>query len=522
LEVTIVTDSGLFSNTERDVWIDVGPKAWKLSGGFDRGSIRVFVLNPNQMDKNSTFDQDSVPLYVNDIKFIRLEKKGIALSDLPPATPELIAIQPIGRKIGGITNAPDSLEDILMPGGPTPANLLGDAKKTLAAADLALNQAQGLIPELQHALDEADKLVSQKLGALNAAEREVDRLQGLANTAIANLSDIENRLNRVPRVLTDRVCHTERVWGTCWKTVLIGPAVPFACLLAKEICNNVDRINSAWEAINRLRPGAAANKDDAVRALNLARNGLDPLKQALKIAQSVRALADLQLKGALKLVDEARAKEKQAQAIYDELEAFVKKLPQLPSLEIARPGQWVPKRVILSVNGNEYIRCEVNERLRRGHPSWTGFWQSISPEDQFINGLRVTNMSESGEFDRLMSGLTTYLKVQDISGWEPGPIKKAKIMAVLKHEPSPGADNYVSLDLQVESINGKELTNRVTHPRFIRVEYRHQKSSNEDDDRYMSWHPGQRLQVEGDIFRDTDRATFYEIHPKKKGDIRPL
>ena len=130
LEVKIATSNGLFSDTERDVWLDIGPMAWKLEGGFPRGSIRSFKIDSSKMQVNSGFSEENIQLFVGDIRFIRVEKKGIALSDLPPITPELIALQPIGRKIGGITNAPDSLVEITIPGGvPTPQNLLAESRR---------------------------------------------------------------------------------------------------------------------------------------------------------------------------------------------------------------------------------------------------------------------------------------------------------------------------------------------------------------------------------------------------------
>jgi hypothetical protein len=527
LDVKIITDNGLFSGTDRDVWIDIGPKAWKLTGGFESGSTRTFTLNPNRMDENSSFSEDSVPLFINDIKFIRLEKKGIALNDIPPPTPEFIALLPIARKIGGITNAPDSLEDFLaLPGGVTPQSLLGDAKRGLDTADLALNEAQGRLSDAQHVFDEADKLVSEKTKILTDAEKEVDRLQNIASSAASDLSNLDNRLNDAAFKFTFRtICQQVRNWKlACVKTLPLGVTVPIFCFVTEQVCHEERFITDAWNALNRTRPDVESRKVAAENAVRIARLGLDPLRQARTGAEVARTIAQTNLDLAKGAVNIARDRVNLAQDKFNKLDDFVKHmLPNLPTLEIPKPGQWVPKSIALSVNGIEYIRCDVNERLRRGHPSWTGFWEPVSPEDIFVNGLRVTNMSASKGLDEFAAGLTTYLKVNDISGFEPGPIKKAKIIGVLKHEPSPGKDEFVSLDLLIESIkvDGKELISRVNHPRFIRVEYRHRKNSNEDDDRYKEWHPEQRLQVEGRILRDTDRATFYEIHPEKKGNIKP-
>jgi hypothetical protein len=541
LSVTIVTENGLFSGTPRDVWIDLGPKAWKLTGGFNSGSTRTIELDPNRMGENSGFIPDAVPLYLNDIKFIRLEKKGIALYDIPPPNAEFIALLPIARKIGGITNAPDSLEDFMIPGGATPANLLGDARKALDAADLALNQAQGLLPNLQDAVNKADEIVTEKLRILSTAERKAAELRGVATTKAKDLSNLQNRLNDEGFKFAVRTfTETNPVTKTCEKFENFGflgrlvRKVTFQCVVNETVTRHVRYVTEAWNALNSTLPGVTAASEAAEAAANLAAAALSPLRLALAAAQAAKAIADTQLRLGQIAVDKARGVVVIAQSKVKELDDFIRDiLPGLP--EVPKPGQWVPANITLSVNGSEYIRCNVNERLKRGHPSWTGFWESVSPDDQFVNGLRVTNMSESGALDQLASGLTTYLKVQDISGWEKGPIKDVKMIGILRHAPSPGADEYVSLDLQVESIeeiNGKKVkkeyilddSHGIRHPRFIRVEYRHRENTKENDDRYLEWANmvGRRFEVEGKILRDTDRATFYEIHPKKKSNIKVL
>ena len=115
-----------------------------------------------------------------------------------------------------------------------------------------------------------------------------------------------------------------------------------------------------------------------------------------------------------------------------------------------------------------------------------------------------------------------------MSGWTPAPISDAEVVGTLIHAPSPGLDDYVSLDLKLESVraDGRSLIfddrHEIGHPRFIRIEYRHRSAGGKDDLRYHGWSIGQRFRALGAVKRDTDRATFFEVHPSRPKDIQPL
>src|SRR5262249_24455282 len=130
LEVRVVTADSLFAGTDRDVWIDIGPKAWKLPGDFPRGSTRTMQLSPSEIADGSGLTPNSVPLFLDDIRFLRVEKKGIGMADIPALTPELLAIQKSGmaQRIGGLTNAPDSVAEAIAPSSITPQALFDDAQ----------------------------------------------------------------------------------------------------------------------------------------------------------------------------------------------------------------------------------------------------------------------------------------------------------------------------------------------------------------------------------------------------------
>src|SRR5712692_10415551 len=126
IAVRIMTSDSLFSGTSRDVWIDIGSKAWKANTQFDRNSTKTIVLPLTNVEASSGLTPEEVPVFLDDIKFLRLEKKGIGLVDLPPISPEIIAVKEseTAKAIGGVTNAPDDLLELTIPGGLTPQNML--------------------------------------------------------------------------------------------------------------------------------------------------------------------------------------------------------------------------------------------------------------------------------------------------------------------------------------------------------------------------------------------------------------
>src|SRR5690348_11171620 len=45
LALRIVTSNDFFSDTHDDVWLDIGPKAWKIGNQFERGSTRSINID---------------------------------------------------------------------------------------------------------------------------------------------------------------------------------------------------------------------------------------------------------------------------------------------------------------------------------------------------------------------------------------------------------------------------------------------------------------------------------------------
>ena len=521
LGFTITTADSLCAGTDDDVWIDVGPKAWKLQGGFTRNSTRTVTIVPSNIADGSGLSPSEVPLFVRDIKFVRLEKKGIGMTDLPPLTPELIAMRQSGfaQKIGGLTNAPDSLPEILVPGGLTPQRLLGDAGATLATAQLALGQAQSVIGGLQEATQQANAAVQSATQTYENLVHQVGQLEIQAAEAMTEVNSVQNRLADVAfKFALRQVCHNETVMvGTC---ILFPPA----CLHTIVVCHNEKVVTDAWNALNSTLPGLqqravskAAELDAKTREVTTSASTRTALVVARESVLVQLKLAQLQIGVAS---DSVHA----AQEAYDELKTFISR--RIPSLEFPLPGQWVPSAVTLTINGRDRVSCQIRTRLKRGNSSWVGVWQNISPAELFAYGLRVNVNEESSGLDRYVSGLSTYFKVNDVSGWAAGPVKTANVVGILQHEPSSGADGFVSLDLKLETVKVGRSTlvldneHGIGHARFIRIEYRHRQRNGREDDRYNQWHVGDRISASGKVERDNDRATFYEIHPEKASEIK--
>jgi hypothetical protein len=74
LAITISTSSDPLSGTTDDVWLDIGPKAWKIGDDFDKGTTKTILVDLNTADNNLDIPL-LVPLYVRDISQLRIEKK---------------------------------------------------------------------------------------------------------------------------------------------------------------------------------------------------------------------------------------------------------------------------------------------------------------------------------------------------------------------------------------------------------------------------------------------------------------
>jgi hypothetical protein len=209
-----------------------------------------------------------------------------------------------------------------------------------------------------------------------------------------------------------------------------------------------------------------------------------------------------------------------------EAKTLAAQLPWIPDLP--KPGELKIDRVRLIANGREIASFDVHERLRQGHPSWARPLIVLSPEEQYVQHLRVNLNQRSSWKDEVAGSVSTIFKIAGISGWESEPVESARIVGTLRNPPSPGTDGYVSLDLELERVEARNYgfvldgAHGLLHKRYIRIEYKHLNPSGVDDERYKSWQIGQRFAVEGPACRDTDRWEFSELHPILANQVVPL
>ena len=174
IQVRIETGTGLFSADSDDVWLDIGPRAWKIGDSFGSGSTVTTLLSAADIDNAYFKPTVSGKLRVKDIAYIRLEKKGIC----------------------GLTGAPDSTLDLLFPGGATPGNLLPSARAEIEKAQAALGLADDALALHQKAIAAEQKEINdldQKLNELNTLEVIAEKIAIDLNTGLLQKQhDIES------------------------------------------------------------------------------------------------------------------------------------------------------------------------------------------------------------------------------------------------------------------------------------------------------------------------------------------
>lgn len=207
-------------------------------------------------------------------------------------------------------------------------------------------------------------------------------------------------------------------------------------------------------------------------------------------------------------------------------------------------GGWRPETFTLYVNGHQFseqVTVPESVKLDQNAPSWRHLWSprlvaeersDRGAQERLVRGLRSDQPEASNFCVELSTTFTTPWKAKGVSGWKSGPILDdpmlyAGVVGVLRTPPSPGTDNFVSLDLQVErlGIGGKwycfDAQPNAPKRRFIRVEY-FRFLGGRADDRYFDWRVGDRFFIQGTVRWDTDHEGFYEIHPLRSEDVLRL
>jgi hypothetical protein len=492
LQVKVETNSGIFTGTSDDVWLDVGPREWKIGDDFPDGSTRVLDI--------AVYDQSfeapaAKALHVKDIAYIRLEKKGIC----------------------GLTGASDSLLDLAFPpGGATPANLMPSAASQLETLQSQLSDARrglalhAMMIEAQQKGINANQDELMQVSTIQAeAEKGTKHLNSLiqqkqkdmANGTIVHLGEV------VQEAFDEEVCL--RV------PILLDP-LRVVCHIEHKT-RPIKHVTQPWIDAEQFVSDRQKEVDAlSVKIISIKKSGKSIAVQGTaEIAALQRLSAD---QTAVDAINAASSGLKQAESYVNALQDLANKASA--GLTVAQPGQWDVHKVTVLVNGKVLRESVADKRLKKGDATYVDSFRTLSPEEYFLYGLRANLNRSSGGMDQYGSGITTAIgKDRNVSGWESRPLSQATLLGTLQHNPSPGTDRFVSLDIEVEQVQASGQTFLLggdhTAPRYIRIEY-----VKGTDVRYADWHIGDRFRISGEVFWDTDQNGFYELHPTDPSQVQ--
>lgn len=195
-------------------------------------------------------------------------------------------------------------------------------------------------------------------------------------------------------------------------------------------------------------------------------------------------------------------------------------------------GEWKPARIDLLVNnltaGRKLVLSfEVNEWLRNSHPNWQVVLRPrLSGPQRFAHSLRMIRNNTLDATDKAVAFLTTtFAKNAGISGWKKTnvPVTFATGKVAWTGKSTDGLD---TIDIALESLRCGNETFSMDEKhgfhlqRYLRVEYQYKKGP------FDKAHPrpqqGQRVQIGGTVWWDTDLEWWYEIHPRGPQDVKGL
>jgi hypothetical protein len=497
LAVRISTSNDPLSGTNDDVWLDIGPKAWKIGDDFDGGTTKTIVVDFN--GKDDSIDVPAVvPLYVRDISKVRLEKKGLC----------------------GLTDAPDSVASSSLPGLPTPAAMIAALKQQAAYAQYALDQQQSLLNIQQKLLEQQVQVIANAQQTVASAENELANLPGQIANIQSQLATTQKQLLQTPGQVAQQACSTISTPGRVILGILTGGS-------SEVLCKTVKVANPVWQSLTNTATSLTQSTNSLSAELQAASIRKAAALQTLATGTAARATVEAEKKkDELQYAAAHRALDG-AQNALAEGEALAAKIP-FPSASLPTPGQWKVQHVTLVVNGHDFASFDVGDTLKQRHAEWSRPIRPMGPAEQFVRGLRVNVNKPSTVADERLARATTVFKLSDISGWKAGPVSTARAIGVLENRPSAGDDGFVSLDLglQVVEVGGQAFVldghSGIGHKRFIRVEYKNRDSKGNVDSRYKNWSVGARLVVEAPVAWDTDRHGFYELHPENATQVSIL
>jgi hypothetical protein len=146
---------------------------------------------------------------------------------------------------------------------------------------------------------------------------------------------------------TKVVCRDEKVWVLA----CFGLFGPFFCWQTRQVCNQERFITDAWKTLNNTLPNLQQKATSKAIDLNAALQEKQIAETNRIAAETLKASLAIQIQVAQRTTAVALGTVGEAKRFVDELDAFIKDiLPDLPVLEISKPGQWVPKEILLVVD----------------------------------------------------------------------------------------------------------------------------------------------------------------------------
>ncbi len=205
-------------------------------------------------------------------------------------------------------------------------------------------------------------------------------------------------------------------------------------------------------------------------------------------------------------------------------------------------GAWHPRSLTVIVNGVPQAPMVIDEPLN----SKCWFWRDPDPDDfdldVFAHSLRMCPNRGLNWLDKISGFVTTFaFKERGISGWLRNPRMKECSDKPPRHESASilpplcvsgeifatgrSSDGLETIDVKVSRIEDVscpstmkpssisfDAAHDLTEPRFIRVEngFAHNRVKR-----------GQLARICGNVWWDTDREGWWEIHPRSSKDLRP-
>jgi hypothetical protein len=338
MEVTIRTSADIFSETENDVWLDVGPRAWRLFGKFQRGGVRSFSINTTDIEPtaSSCVSRES-RLHIGDLMGFRLEKKGVSVPEM-----------------GGISNGPDDPMEQYEPDSVR-------ADRYLKKMNHAVNKSQSKLDMLQDSLGAVQFLID--------SFRSLDRRLGLIDYQLKNIPiQIEflnkelthaNDLNAAFKSDADVAKYISKS-----KMVNTAELHDFMQSYKHQFLQHADAETKQVELLTEARDTLEAQ----LKTLRLEKEAMEGLMIAMEKHQTELYCH----RGSIELmIASERGHETKLLTEYNPLAEWANNvLGAIEEKDIPSKGQWKPEWMIVKINGRFFGKYVINERLKKGHAAW--------------------------------------------------------------------------------------------------------------------------------------------------------